>query len=218
MLPYVGKIEFELQPRPTNGPDGMPLLYPRPVPAMKCDLDYIDNYCHEFLKTGKGEIKSLFEDFINAATHMLSSGFRVETPIGSFCIKLKLNGDFSDPDAVKASDVEYAGVEFIPSKRLIKQANPAVHHKGFCKRNTQVGNAQMYNEQAMDVALRQSLKNGYITIKTFQLFSGLKYKSARRYLDSLCEGETPQLRCNKDGGVIHYFPVTMSKSDEQPAI
>lgn len=213
MLPYVDKIEFELQPRPTNGPDGKPLLYPRPVPAMKCNLDYIDNYCNEYLKTGKGEIKSLFEDFFNAATHMLSSGFRIETPIGSFCIKLKLNGDFSDPDAVKSGDVDYAGVEFIPSKRLIHQADPATNHKGFRKRNTQVGNAQMHNEQAMDVALRQSIRNGYITIKAFQLFSGLKYKSARSYLDSLCEGETPRLRRDKDAGVLHYFPVTMSKSD-----
>ena len=140
MLPYVDKIEFELQPRPTKGTDGKPLLYPHHVPAMKCDLDYIDEFCANYRGTNR--------------------------------------------------------------------------HKGFRKRLTQVGNAQMYDEKAMEAALRQSVSNGYITVKTFQVCSGLKYKSARHYLDSLCEGEAPRLRRSKDAGALHYFPVNMSDSDQ----
>lgn len=214
MLPYVDKIEFELLPRPTKGADGKPLLYPHHVAAMKCDLDYIDEFCANYRGTHKGEIKHLFETFLEAAGFMLSSGFRLETPIGSFDIKLKLNGDVTDPEVVKASDVSYAGVDFIPSKRLTEQANPVQRHKGFRKLLTQVGNAQIYDEQAMESALRRSVSNGYITVKTFQVCSGLKYKSARRYLDGLCEGESPRLRRNKDAGALHYFPVNMPKSDQ----
>lgn len=214
MLPYVDKIEFELQPRLTKGTDGKPLLYPHHVPAMKCDLDYIDEFCANYRGTHKGEIKNLFETFLEAAGFMLSSGFRLETPIGSFSIKLKLNGDVSDPELVKASDVSYAGVDFTPSKKLVQQSDPANRHKGFRKRLTQVGNAQMYDEKAMEAALRRSVSNGYITVKTFQVCSGLKYKSARHYLDSLCEGEAPRLRRSKDAGALHYFPVNMSDSDQ----
>lgn len=214
MLPYVDKIEFELQPRPTKGADGKPLLYAHHVPAMKCDLDYIDEFCANYRGTHRGEIRNLFETFLEAAGFMLSSGFRLETPIGSFSIKLKLDSDISDPNVVKASDVSYDSVEFIPSKKLIQQANPANRHKGFRKLLTQVGNAQMYDEQAMEAALRRSVSNGYITVKSFQVCSRLKYKSARRYLDGLCEGETPRLRRNKDAGALHYFPVNMPKPDQ----
>lgn len=214
MLPYVNKIEFELLPRPTNGPDGKPLLYARPLPAMKCDLDYIDNFCARYRGTQKGDIKRLFETFIDAAGQMLSSGLRLETPIGSFAIKLKLDGDFTNPERVQATDVSYAGLEFIPSKRFQQEADPHKQHRGFRKRTTQVGNAQMYDPQAMDAALRKSLCNGYTTIKTFQIFSGLKYKSAKRYLDSLCEGDAPRLRRNKDAGALHYFPVSTLKDSQ----
>lgn len=83
---------------------------------------------------------------------MLSSGFRLEIPIGSFSIKLKQDGDISNPEVIKASDVSHAGVELTPSKKLTQQSNLANRHKGFRKRLTQVNNAQMHDEQAMEVA------------------------------------------------------------------
>lgn len=214
MLPYVDKIEFELQPGPNKGADGKPLLFARHVPAVKFDLDYIDRFCANYHGTHRGEIKNLFETFLEVAGSMLSSGFRLKTPIGSFSLKLKLNGNFSDPNVVKASDVSYDGVEFIPSKKLLQQCNPAERKKGFRKRLTQVGNAQMYDEQAMEAALRRSVSNGYITVKSFQVCSGLKYKSARSYLDGLCEGDAPRLRREKDAGAFHYFPVNRQDSDQ----
>jgi hypothetical protein len=68
-----------------------------------------------------------------------------------------------------------------------------------------VGNSQMYDQKAMDEALRKSIRHGYITIKTFQIFSGLKYNSAKNFLDSLCIGEDPRLSCYKDGRTWHYI-------------
>jgi len=62
----------------------------------------------------------------------------------------------------------------------------------------------MYDQKAMDEALRKSIRHGYITIKTFQIFSGLKSKSAQRYLDSLCQGDNPRLRRYREGRTWHY--------------
>ncbi len=81
---------------------------------------------------------------------------------------------------------------------------PIVAVDGFRRRKGRVGNSQMYDQKAMDEALRKSVFHGYITIKTFQIFSGLKYKSAQRYLDSLCQGDNPRLSRYREGRTWHY--------------
>ena len=67
-----------------------------------------------------------------------------------------------------------------------------------------MGNSQMYAPQAMDEALRRSVRHGYITVKAFMGFSHLKRKSAKAFLDSLCVGEKPLLRCYREGRTWHY--------------
>ncbi len=112
-------ILFELQPRPTKGDDGNPLLYAQPVVDHKYDLDDIDDFCNKYRHTSKGEMKRFFD--------------------------------------------------------------------------------------LLEEALRKSVRHGYITIKTFQTFSRLKYKSAQRYLDSLCQGDNPCLGRYKEGRTWHYI-------------
>ena len=51
----------------------------------------------------------------------------------------------------------------------------------------------------METALRRSTVNGYITISNFVWASRLKYRSAKRYLDSFCQGDNPSLRCYQEG-------------------
>jgi hypothetical protein len=67
-----------------------------------------------------------------------------------------------------------------------------------------VGNSQMYDPQAMDEALRRSVRHGYITVKAFMGFSHLKRKSAKAYLDSLCEGDHPRLHLYRESRTLHY--------------
>ena len=214
MLPYVDKIEFELLPRPTKGEDGKPLLYVRPVTPYKFDIDYIDKFCAEYRNTKRGEIVSAFNTFLSAASQMLASGFRLETPIGTFAPKLKLNGDFTDPKQVKKTDVSYVGVEFVPSKQFQKEADCSQRGKSFKVHSTMVGNAQMHDQQAMNNALQLSMFEGHVTIKTFMMKSGLKYNSAKRYLDSLCEGDDAHWKRVKEGGVTFYYPI--EPSSEKP--
>ena len=144
-------ILFELQPRPTKGDDGNPLLYAQPVVDHKYDLDDIDDFCNKYRHTSKGEMKRFFDLLEEVATMWLRQGQRVETPFGSFAPKIILFFDL------------------------------------------------------LEEALRKSVRYGYITIKTFQTFSRLKYKSAQRYLDSLCQGDNPCLGRYKEGRTWHYI-------------
>lgn len=195
-------ILFELQPRPTKGNDGKPLLYAQPVIERKYDLDAIDDFCAKYRHTSKGEIRRLFDLFSEVATMWLREGCRVETPFGSLAPKLRLLGEHTDPSMVTGRDVMYGGIEFIPSRQFVRDADCSLD--GFRRKQGSVGNSQMYDPKAMDEALRQSSRKGYITVSTFMVFSGLKRKSAKAYLDSLCEGDTPRLRRYREGRMLHY--------------
>ena len=201
-------VLFELQPRPTKGEDGKPLLYAQPVVEYKYTIDDIDDFCCKYRHTSRGEMKHFFGLLEEVTTMWLKQGCRVETPFGSFAPKLKLLGDHTDPEKVLGRDVMYNGIEFIPSKQFVKDADCG--RRGFRRRKGRVGNSQMYDQKAMDEALRKSMRHGYITIKTFQIFSGLKSKSAQRYLDSLCQGENPRLRRYREGRTWHYIFVSSS--------
>ena len=152
----------------------------------------------------KGIVDIAFETFINVCCEWLAEGYRVETPLGTFAPKIKLEGEFTDPSKVKGKNVKFAGIELTPSKRFVK----AVERKqrGFYKKESKVGNAQMHDEAFMVDALRRALNPGFTTIRIFMAMSGLKYHSAQRYLDHLCSGDHPTLRKTKFGTTYHYFP------------
>ena len=95
-------------------------------------------------------------------------------------------------------------LEFIPSKEFIKEGGK--NREGYRKSDAQVGNSQMYDEKAMDEALRRCMKLGYATIPEFMIFSGLKRDSAKAYLDSLCKGDHPRLWKVRESRRWLYFP------------
>lgn len=195
-------ILFELHPGPSKGDDGKPLLYAQPVIDRKHDLDDIDAFCAKYRSASTGDMMRLFSLLEDVTTMWLRQGHRVETPFGTFAPKLKLTGKHTDPEKVKGRDVEYAGIEFIPSKQFVKDADCS--RDGFRRKKGSVGNSQTLDAEAMEAALRNSTRNGYITIKVFQYYSGLKYNSAKNYLDSLCKGDTPRLTSYREGRIWHY--------------
>ena len=197
-------IEFEIHPRPTKGEDGKPLLYVRPAKGMKKSFKQLDDYCTKYCGLRTGQLQQVFDILMETAGRWLSEGYRVETPIGSFAPKLKLLGEHTDPKTITGKDVVYAGLEFIPSKEFVKESGR--NREGYRKSKAPVGNSQMYDEKAMDEALKRSLRLGYTTIPDFMVISGLKRDSAKTYLDSLCKGEQPRLRKMLKSRRWLYFP------------
>ena len=197
-------IEIEIHPRPTKGEDGKPLLYVRPAKGRKKSFKQLDDYCTKYCGLRTGQLQQVFDILMETAGRWLSEGYRVETPIGSFAPKLKLLGEHTDPKTITGKDIVYAGLEFIPSKEFVKEGGR--NREGYRKSKAAVGNSQMYDEKAMDEALRRSLRLGYTTIPDFMVFSGLKRDSAKTYLDSLCKGEHPRLWKVRESRRWLYFP------------
>ena len=81
----------------------------------------------------------VFDVVMDVVGLWLSDGYRVETPIGSFAPKLKLLGEPTDPKTIHGRDIEYAGIEFIPSKEFIKEGGK--NREGYRKSEAQVGNS-----------------------------------------------------------------------------
>ena len=195
-------ILFELHPGPKRDEEGKPLLYARPATGISKTIRQLDDFCAEYRNLQKGEMERLFNLFIDVAGNWLAQGYRVETPIGSFAMKLKLTGDHTDAEKVTGRDIVYNGVEFTPSKELIVKAGS--NREGFRKKPGCVGNSQMYDPKAMEEALRKSLTLGYTTVSTFMYFSKLKRDSAQHYLDSLSKGENARLLRRKNGRTYVY--------------
>ena len=178
-------IEFEIHPRPTKGEDGKPLLYVRPAKGRKKGFKELEDFCTKYRSMRTGELKQAFDVVMEIVGHWVSDGYRVETPLGSFAPKLKLLGEHTDPKTIHGSK----------------------NREGYRKSQAPVGNSQMYDAQAMEEALRQSLKVGYTTIPDFMIHSGLKRDSAKSYLNSLCYGEHPRLRRIRESRRYLYFPI-----------
>jgi len=155
-------IEFEIHPRPTKGEDGKPLLYVRPAKGRKKSFKDLETFCNKYRNLRTGELQMVMDVVMEVVGLWLSDGYRVETPLGSFAPKLKLMGEHTNPKTIHGRDVRYAGIEFIPSKEFVKEGGQ--NREGYRKSQEPVGNSQMHDQQAMDEALRRSMRLGYTTI------------------------------------------------------
>ena len=199
-------MKFELLPRPTKDEDGKPLLYARPSIGFKYTTRRVDDYCVKYRGAYPGDLSHFLELFMDVAAILMSDGSRVETPFGSFAPKLKLDGDHSDPDKVKHSDVSLGGIEFIPSKRFEQELDKRIIY-GFLKTKEVVERHPLTKPEELEEALQSCLSRGYTTAKRFSYKAGLRYMSAKRFLDALCKGESPRLQRFKEGTTYHYVPL-----------
>ena len=197
-------MKYELLPRPTKGPDGQPLLYPRPALGIKYSMRHFDEFCTKYRGMHPGEMIRALENFIDVAAILMQDGGRIETPLGSFAPKLRLDGDYTDPKKVKSKNVQYAGIEFNLSKQFSEALGKLID-RGFLQVGEPSHTEQLHDSEAMGTALRKSMGRGYTTVKKFAYYSGLKYDTAKRYLNSLCSGDNPLLYKRKEGTTFQYM-------------
>lgn len=199
-------MEFKLLPRPTKGDDGQPLLYVRPASNRKYNMQGVDDWATKYRNFHSGDLTHAVEGLIDVLAVLMSDGSRVETNMGSFAPKLKLEGDFTDPSQVKDDDVTLAGIEFIPSRYFVERLRERIY-AGFRRWEDCIERHPVETPEELEEALRKSMTRGYITVKAFAWHAGLKDQTARRLLNSLCEGEKPRLRKRHEGRTIQYIPI-----------
>ena len=195
---------IEFHPRPTTDEDGKPLLYVRPAVKRTFSLRYIDDFCHKYRGMTRGQLTLALETLLGVAAIIMEDGSRIETPLGTFGPKLKLDGDYTDPDKIKSHNVSFAGIEFIPSKRFQKEVKNQID-RGFRKYHD-LSKRQTLSADEDRIAILRGIfrRNGYITISAFAYQCGLKYSTARLWLNSQCEGEAPLLKSKRVGRMMLY--------------
>ena len=209
-------MSYEVYPRPTKGADGKPLLYVRPVGDTTYDIRGLDDFCYKYRGLRKGEMMHLFEAFIEAASILMSEGARLVTPIGSFQAKLKLNGDFTDPEQIKDEDVRLESIEFQPAKRFAQELKEQILG-GFQKKKNPIERRPLHElrqEGLLEQAYEEALKRRSFTIKWFAYHAGISYSTARDFLNAHSKGEHAQLKKEKIGNIAFFFPQSGTEQKE----
>ena len=194
-------VQYELLPRPTKDEDGKPLLYARPAIPVKYSMRTLDDFAHNNRGLQQGEMSRMVRTFMDVAACHMKMGERIVTPMGSFQVKLKLDGDYSDPKKVTGKNVQFAGIEFTPSKEFLSMVEDYLMG-GFVYKPDLVypkSVKELREEGVIDEALAKCLERNNFTIGTFCYHSGLKYNTARDFLNRLCKGEPPVLQKRKFG-------------------
>ena len=194
-------IQFELLPRPTKDEDGKPLLYVRPAIPVKYPMRILDDFAHNNRGLHQGELSRIISTFMDVAAIHMKMGERIVTPLGSFQVKLKLDGDYSDPKKVTDKNIQFSGIEFTPSKEFVSMVEKNLQ-TGFVYKPDVVHTKsvkELREEGAIDEALRKCLERKNFTISRFCYYSSLKYPTARDYLNKLCKCDPPVLQKTKFG-------------------
>ena len=188
-------------PRPTKDENGKSFLYAHPAIPFKYSMRTLDDFAHNCRGLHQGELSRMIRTFMDVAACHMKMGERIVTPMGSFQIKLKLDGDYSDPKKVSGKNVQYAGIEFSPSQEFLSMVEdhlmvgfvykPDLAHPKSVK--------ELREEGVIDEALHKCLERKSFTINTFCYYSSLKYTTARDYLNRLCKSDPPVLKKRKFG-------------------
>ena len=162
--------------------DGRNIVYARPARGYKMSMKGVDEFCHKYYNTRDGEITYAFEQFLKGAAELMARGYRIDTPIGSFVPKLGL-------------------------RREITVWNKAIEkwlYDGFLRVHNPNVQALMQDQEHLEKALRECLKKGYATTRSFAYHASLTQYSARKQLEAWTKGENPKLMKSRMGQTDIY--------------
>ena len=198
---------FEVHPTPVKGKNGRNLVYVRPAAKKTLAMEAVEDYIVKFYDLKFGELSRAMGVFMRAAAELMSQGYRIDTPIGSFAPKLALVREMTDADEVKGRDVRFDGVDYKPGKRWNEELKK--WSDGFRPVNNPNTQQLLSDHGLMDCTLQECLKlfKGYITVGIFARHSGLTYYSARKQLEQWTKGDNPRLLKTRRGHEYIYTEV-----------
>ena len=194
---------YEVHPTPAKGKDGGNIVYAKPAKGRKLSIEAVDDYCARHHSLRSGELKLVMEEFLKAAGALMAQGYRIDTPIGSFAPKLTLKREVTNPDDVKDSDVVLDGVEYIPGKHWDEAIKKWLFN-GFTRVENPNTQALVNDTEHLEHALKECLKHGYVTAKSFAYYASLTQYSARKQLEAWTTGNNPRLMRTKMGQSYIY--------------
>ena len=199
-------IPFEVHRSPSTDDNGNVVLYATPQSNRIKEFKEIEGWLSNANIMRIGVLRQSFDVFLDECVRWVSQGYRVQTPLGVFSMKLGMKRKITNPRQVRHDDVEFKGIDFRPSSEFTKLLKKKVECEGFRYVHKADSTILMANDEYMKGALRKSIRvdGGYTTVSGFMMHSGLSKYSATRKLDRWCAGDSPWLRRRKLGHSVIY--------------
>lgn len=199
-------IPFEVHRSPSTDDNGNVVLYATPQSNRIKEFKEIEGWLSNANIMRVGVLRQSFDVFLDECVRWVSQGYRVQTPLGVFSMKLGMKRKITNPRQVRHDDVEFKGIDFRPSAEFTKQLKKKVECEGFRYVHKADSTILMANDEYMEEALRKSIRvdGGYTTVSGFMMHSGLSKYSATRKLDRWCTGDSPLLKRRKIGHSVIY--------------
>ena len=203
-------LPFEVHRSPSTDENGNIVLYATPLSNRTKDFDELEGWMRISNSIKAGELQRSFDAFMDECSRWLGSGYRVQTPLGVFSLKLGMKRKVSNPREVRHDDVEFKGIDFRPSAEFTRAVRITVESEGFRYVRKADSTVLRANNDYMAQALQKSLEaeKGFTTVSSFMRYSGLSKYAATRQLNHWCYGEQPLLKERRIGHSIIYEPVT----------
>ena len=199
-------LPFEVHRSPSADEDGRSLLYATPQSNRVKDFDELEGWLSVSSAVKRGELQRSFNAFMGECIHWLSEGYRVQTPIGVFSLKLGMKRKVYDPREVRHDDVEFKSIEFRPSAEFTNGVKRSVKGGEFRYVRKADSTVLMANEEYMDKALQKRInaEGGYTTVSRFMFYSGPSKYAATKKLHQWCRGDHPRLKQRRLGHSIIF--------------
>lgn len=199
-------IPFEVHRSPKADEDGNVMLYAAPQSNRTKDFKELEAWLQVSSTVRAGELQRSFNAFMDECTRWLSQGYRVQTPLGVFSLKLGMKRKVTNPREVRHDDAEFKGIEFRPSAKFTNGVKMKIKSEGFRYVHRADSTLLVANEEAMLKALYESIhaEGGYTTVSRFMFHSGLSKYAATRKLRQWCRSGSCLLKERKLGHSIIF--------------
>lgn len=199
-------LPFEVHRSPSINEDGRVVLYATTESNRTIEFKDIDGWACLRHVVRQGELQRSFDTFLDECSKWLSQGYRVQTPLGVFSLKLGMKRKVTDPQDVRHEDAEFKSIEFRPSAEFTNLVERKVKSEGFRYVHKTDSTLLRANEKFMLEALHKSIhkQGGYTTVSRFIHYSGLSKYAATKQLRKWCSTSSPLLRQRRLGHSIIF--------------
>ena len=100
-------IPFEVHRSPSTDDNGNVVLYATPQSNRIKEFKEIEGWLNAANIMRVGALQQSFDVFLDECVRWMSQGYRVQTPLGAFSMKLGMKRKITNPRQVRHDDVEF---------------------------------------------------------------------------------------------------------------
>jgi len=196
-------IRYELYDTPKKDEQGRNILCAKVVSSGTYTQQQLEEYLQRHWAIHPSDARRFMTAFVDALSQLLANGYRIDTLLGSFYPKLKLDAPFTVTDKVTANDVAFDGIGFLADKAFTEKVRNSIgglrRERGH--KSNPLGSPADIRRKVTKLARDNG---GFFDMRDFRLAFGVSDYMARKQLKMLSEGPSPFLCCKRMGSSLTY--------------